>query len=664
MKLFIPIAIGPLNLKNRVVMPAMHLVYTPDGEVNDRLIKFYAERAAGGVALIIVGGCPIDDVSGMSSMVMISEDRFIPGLARLTAAVHDQGALIAAQLYQAGRYAFSAMIGGQQSISASPVRSKFTGEEPRAMTRDDIKWVIGNYAAAARRARTAGFDAVELLAGAGYLISQFLSPLTNYRTDEYGGSFENRMRFGLEAAEAVREAAGPNLAVIARLAGHDFMPGSNTNAEAAEFAAALQKKGVDCFSITGGWHETRVPQIPMDVPRGGYAYLAQGIKENTSHPVIACNRINNPALAEMILRQGRADLVGVARGLIADPQWVNKAQTGRAENIVQCIACNQGCFDHVFLLQPVSCLVNPEAGRESEVQIRPAQKSRKILVAGGGPAGLTFARVAAARGYNVRLFEKAPILGGQINLASALRQRREFLTAIRSFETQARLAGVEIILGTEVTAELVDREQPDVVVVATGGRPLPAPFPGGDLPHVTQAWDILADSTDTGRRVVIVGGGAVGCEAALHLAGIGVITPEELHFLFLNQAETTENLMKLATRGIKEVTLLEMTGRIGTDIGQSTGWIIRQDLGRAGVRIMTHTKALEITPAGVVVERNEEKAVIPADTVVLALGTRSENALYQTLKERPPQVILIGDALRPAKAYEAVHEAFAAALEV
>lgn len=664
MKLLSPIQVGPLTLKNRVVMPAMHLHYTPAGEVTDQLIDFYVERAAGGAALIIIGGCPIDDMSGMPAMVLLNHDRFIPGLTRLTAALHDHGALVAAQLYQAGRYAFSAMIGGKQPIAPSPIRSKFTGEVPREMTKEDILQVIGNFASAAKRAKAAGFDAVEILASAGYLISQFLSPLTNFREDEYGGPLENRMRFGLEVAQAVRDAVGPDMAVLCRLAGNDFMPGSHTNVESALFAEALEAKGVDCFNITGGWHETRIPQLPMNLPRGGYVYLAQGIKSKVHVPVMACNRINDPETAERVLRHGRADLVGVARGMIADPEWVKKTEAGRTEQITLCIGCNQGCFDHVFTMQPVGCLVNPRAGNEGRYRLTPAETKKKVLVAGGGPAGLTFARTAAERGHEVNLFEQSETLGGQIYLASALRERSEFMTMIDCAEAQAAQAGVQFIFGRAVDPGLIEEEQPDVVVVATGGHPLPAPFPGGDLPHVVQAWEVLADEVETGPRVVVIGGGAVGCEAALFLANIGALTPEELHFLFLHQAESPEVLARLANHGPKDVTLLEMTGRVGQDIGQTTGWIIRQDLQRAEIRVMTKTKAIEITGEGVEVEKAGERSIIPADTVVLALGTQAENSLYQAIRQTHPQVILVGDAKKPAKAYDAVHEAFAAALTI
>ena len=664
MKILSPIKIGPLTLRNRVVMPAMHLGYCPDGEVTDQLIDFYQERAAGGVGLIVVGGCPIDDVSIMWQAPCINDDRFIDGLGRLARAVHDQGAMLAAQLYQPGRYAFSGLLDGRQPIAPSPIRSKLTGEIPQEMTKEDITRVIGSFAAAAGRAKAAGLDAVEILGSAGYLICQFLSPLTNQRQDEYGGSMENRMRFGLETAQAVREAAGPDMAVIVRIAGNDFMPGSHTNAEAVQFAAALEKTGVDAFNVTGGWHETKVPQIPMNLPRGGFVYLAQGVKKNTSLPVIACNRINDPELAECIISGGRADLVGVARGLIADPEWVNKAREGRTKQINYCIACNQGCFDHVFSLKQVGCLVNPRAGREAETRIEPAAQPKKIMVAGGGPAGLSFALTAARRSHSVSLYEKADNLGGQIHLAAALPERSEFLTMIRSLEARALAAGVKIVTGRAVDADLAQSEKPDLLAVACGGRPLEAPFPGADRANVVQAWDVLAGRAETGPNVVVIGGGAVGCETALFLARIGSLTADELNFLFLNRAETPEELFRLATTGVKKVTMLEMTGRVGSDIGMTTGWIIRQDLKQRGVRVLTKTKALEITDEGVSVVKEEKETLIPAETVVLALGTQPEDGLTASLAGSGLETLTMGDADRPAKAFDAVRQGFDLAMKV
>jgi 2,4-dienoyl-CoA reductase (NADPH2) len=344
--LFTPIKVGSLTLKNRIVMPAMHLGYCNDqSEVTDRLVAFYEERARGGAALLFVGGCPVDEYAcSMKEMIGLSDDRFIPGLKKLTDAVHRHDTFVAAQLFHGGRYVRSGMI-GRQPIAPSPIASAITREVPREMTLDNIQDTISNFAQAARRAKLAGFDAVEVLAGTGYLISEFFSPLTNQRTDEYGGSPDKRMRFGIEVAWAIREAVGPGYTVIFRIAGNDFMAGGNTNKEAAQFAYMLEQHGVDAFSITGGWHETMLPQITMDVPRGAFVHLASGVKAAVTKPVVACNRINDPGLAEEIIRDGRADLVGLARALLADPEFPVKAMTGRAKEIVPCIGCNQGCLD-------------------------------------------------------------------------------------------------------------------------------------------------------------------------------------------------------------------------------------------------------------------------------------------------------------------------------
>ncbi|MFP4087708.1 MAG: NADH:flavin oxidoreductase, partial [Desulfobacteraceae bacterium] len=307
--LFSPIKINRMELKNRIVMTAMHLGYTPQGEVTDRLVDFYALRAQGGVGLIVVGGCPIDEMGGMVGMIGLNDDRYIPGLERLARAVQEGGAKIAAQLYQAGRYTHSAMIGGKTPFSASAVRSRLTGETPRALDMDEIPEVQNRFAQGAVRAQAAGFDAVEILGSAGYLISQFLSSVTNMRKDGYGGPLENRMRFGLEVMEKVRLAVGPDYPVILRIAGNEFMKGGNTNEEAKIFAREAENIGIDLFNVTGGWHETRVPQLTASVPRGAYVYLAQGIKSAVKTPVLASNRINDPRVGEEILRNGQADMV-------------------------------------------------------------------------------------------------------------------------------------------------------------------------------------------------------------------------------------------------------------------------------------------------------------------------------------------------------------------
>ncbi|MDI6874400.1 oxidoreductase [Candidatus Solincola sp.] len=664
-KLLTPLRIKDLELRNRIVMTAMHLNFTPDGRVNDRIVAFYEERARGGTGLIIVGGAIIDDYAGAYWMLDLRDDSCVEGHRILAQAIKKHGAAAACQLYHAGRYSHSISMEGRQALAPSPVASRFTRETPREMTREDIQRTIRAYADAARRVKEAGYDMVEVLACTGYLICQFLSPVTNLRTDEYGGSWENRMRFGLEVADAVREAVGPDFVVGFRIAGHDYMEGGNTNREWALFAAELEKHGVDLINVTGGWHETRVPQLPMSVPRGGLAYLAAHVKEKVGVPVIACNRINDVFVADEILRMGMADLTGMARALIADPYLALKASEGRYEEITHCIGCNQGCFDHVFYLQPVTCMLNPRAGRELEYRVEPAARPRKVAVVGGGPAGMKAALTAAERGHQVTLFERKDYLGGQLNLAAVPPGREEFWTAIEDLETQLDNAGVELRLETEVTADLLREEDFESVVVATGARQAVPSIPGIDQPHVVMAWDILEGKRDPeGRDVVIIGGGAVGSETAMYVASIGTISPETLFFLFMNNGEDVETLRELCSRGIKRVTVVEMLDKVCRDVGISTRWTILQDMRNLGIQVRNNASARRIEPDRVVVEVEGKEESIPADTVIIAVGSCPENRLYEELKDSGLEVHLVGDAREARKAIEAIQEGYEAGLKV
>ena len=662
--LFSSIQINRLMLKNRMVMTAMHLGYTPQGEVTERLIEFYRLRARGGVGLIIVGGCPIDEYSSMLDMIGIHDDRFIPGLTRLTNAVKAEGAKIAAQLYQAGRYVHSSMIGGKKPFSASAVRSTLTGETPRALEAQEIPGVQDSFSQAALRAQKAGFDAVEILGSAGYLISQFFSPLTNRRDDPYGGSMENRMRFGMEVVEKVRAAVGRDYPIIMRLAGNDFMEGGNTNKEARVFAAQLEKAGVDLFNVTGGWYETRIPQLSTFVPRKGFSYLAQGIKTAVTVPVLSSNRINDPALAEEILRDGEADLVTMARALLADPDLPHKAGVDKPERIYHCVACNQGCFDNIFRREPVTCLVNPAAGLENELRITPAQKRKRILIVGGGPAGLKAACTAAERGHQVVLAEQRPVLGGQMLLNQNIPGREELVTAARDLIHNLEALPVKIILNQRVDLDFIRKQEPDAIILATGAKPFFPPMQGIDDAKVILAWDLLREKIKVGKQVVIIGGNAVGLETALFLASQGTLSPELLHFLTRTRAESWETIQELVDKGNKDVTVVEMGPKVGEDIGGSTRWTVIAELSRLGVRIMTQTQALEVTSAGVKVRKAGTDQVLPADSVVLAVGARSENQLLETLPDMVPEVYVIGDAQSPRNALTAIREGFLIGLKI
>jgi len=656
--LFKPVRIGKLELPNRVVMTAMHLNYTPGGKVSERLIAFYEERARFGLSLAIVGGCTVDEYSGSPDMLSLKDDADMDGLKRLAEAVHRAGGHLFAQLYHAGAYAHSVFLGGKQALSPSGVFSRFTKETPREMTRSDIIWVIENFAKAAQRAKDAGFDGVEILGSAGYLISQFLSPLTNKREDEYGGPLENRMRFGLEVLRAVRQQVGSDFPVSYRIAGNDFVPGSHTNEEAKAFAQALDREGVEAINVTGGWHETRVPQLLMSIPYGAFTYLARGVKEVVNAPVIACNRINDPLVAEEVLRQGAGDLVGMARAFLADPQILEKAKEGRLQDIVHCIGCAQACFDHVFMMRPVSCMLHPRSGREFEIREEKAPRPKKVWVIGGGPGGMMAASTAARRGHDVTLFEEKEQLGGQLLLAGAPSMRSDFRRAVKDLEVQLRNSGAKVRLGQRMDRGKIRRGRPEVVIVATGARPIVPDIKGVELGNVVSAWEVLEGKVPVGREVVIIGGGAVGCETALHICESGTISAETLKFLAFQKAESWEVLERLITKGWRRVTIVEMLERIGQDIGISTRWAMIQDLHRLGVRVITGAKAKEIQPDGVLIQRGDKEEKVPCDTVILAVGSRPLDEISQKIVGFVPEIHVIGDAKTPRKALDAIWEGY------
>jgi 2,4-dienoyl-CoA reductase (NADPH2) len=656
-----PIEVGTLTLKNRIVMPAMHLGYTPTGEVTDRLVKFYERRAEGGVGLIVVGGCTTDSLGGGSFFIGLRDDEFIPGLKRLTEAVRAHGAHISAQLYHAGAYSHSFLIGGQQAVSSSTHVSRFTKEEAREMTLEDIQASIQAFAQAAARAREAGFSGVEIIGSAGYLIPQFLSPVINKRTDEYGGEFENRARFGLEVIRAVREAVGPDFMVGMRLAGNDFVPGGHTNSESARFAAMAAAAGLDMINVTGGWHETRVPQITIDLPRSGFLYLARGIKRAVNVPVAGSNRITDLLGAEDYLKTKALDMICIGRGLIADPDLPQKAAETRLVHIRPCTACNQRCFDHVFLAKPVGCMVNPLAGRETEFTVTPAADAREVLVIGGGPAGLEAALTAAQRGHRVTLVEARQALGGQVRWWAGPTKKSEFPRLIAYYQTTLADAGVRVLTGRTMTADEIKDHPAEVVILATGSRPLTPDLPGADLPHVVQAWDVLRRRMTPGKDVVVVGGGLVGLETALFMAKAGMITADQLYFLTVHNAETPEFMKEHLFDGLRKVTVLEMLPKIGSDIGPSTKWVYFKKLKLYGISAKSSSKVVEITPDEVIYQAGDKRESIPADTVVLAAGAGADTTLFEAIKDVAGlEVKLIGDAAQVGRIPEAITAGFEA----
>jgi 2,4-dienoyl-CoA reductase (NADPH2) len=662
--LFEPIKINQLELKNRIYMPAMHMNMAVNFEVTDQLIDFYAERARGGVGVITVGYATVDENSGNVTNIGAHKDEFIPGLERLAQAIQKNGAHAVVQINHAGRYNFSFFLDGKQAVAPSAVPSRMTRETPRELTIDEIKEVVNSFSQAALRVKKAGYDGVEVLSGTGYLISEFLSPFTNQREDDYGGSFENRMRFGLEVMQAIRREVGEDFPIIVRMNGNDFMPGGNGRKDLQEYARQLVHVGVDALNINVGWHEARVPQIVTSVPRGVFGYLAKGIKELVDVPVISGHRINDPATAREMIADGLCDMVAMGRSLIADPFLPQKAKAGHEKEILHCIACAQGCFDNLFKLKPVECLCNPKAGREKETTVEKTKTPKKVMVVGGGAAGMSAALSAWEKGHDVTLYEKSNRLGGQLYLASAPPGREEFAELAKDLEHQVAISTINVVLNQSVDEALIDQEEPDAVILTTGALPIKPPIPGVELSHVVQAWDVLEGKAVTGKRVVIIGGGAVGVETATFLAEKGTLSAEALKFLLVNRAEDLEDLYKLATRGTKEITVIEMIAKMGKDIGKTTRWGILQDLSRNKIKTRTTAKALEISETCVRVERDGDIEEIPADTVVLAVGAASHNPLQALVDKKEIPCKVIGDAARVALAFDAVHQGFEAGRSV
>lgn len=674
-RMFQPITLNQMTVKNRLAMTAIAILYTEDGTVNQRTRDFYVARAKGGVGMIIAGLATPDPYIGYPNVLRLDQDRFMPGWADLAEALHAYDCKLCAQLLTTGRYGQAQyMEGADEQISASDVFARMSGTTPRPMTLEEIRFVQNCYAQAALRCKEAGVDAVEISAGSGYLICQFLSPVTNHREDEYGGSLDNRCRFGVELVQAVRDAVGPDYPVLVRVAGNDFVSGGCTNEDCVEFCKKLEQVGVDLLDVTGGWHETAIPQLPGDVPRGGYVYLAEAVKDAVSIPVLSANRHNDPLEAETILALEQCDMVGLCRTLVADPDWPNKAMAGTPDEIRRCLACNQGCLANVFSslgpgakVRPLECIINSFAGREAELKTEPTDTPKKLLVVGGGPAGCEFAYRAAARGHNVTLWEKGNDLGGQLHLAAVPPAKSEFRNLPVFFQAMLRKYGVQVELNREATVESVKEVGFDAVIVATGAKPKTIDLPGS-IPVCTAA-DILEQKVIAGRNVVVLGGGTVGCETADYLAQEGSLSAEKLFFMETQRAEAPEKIQQLLNRSRRNITLVARR-KIGASYDFGCAWPMLKNLNRLGVRQLPRTQLVDVTDREVIVsvkdrktgETHEER--IPCDTIVTAVGYASDNCLYEALKDGPVPVYLIGDANEVGKVSGAIRQADKLAMQI
>lgn len=584
--------------------------------------------------------------------VALEDDKFLPGIRRLTDTIHSHGAKVFAQLMHQGASAPSSML-GHQAVSASAVFSEFTRETPRAMTIPEIRETIEHFAEGAWRAKEGGFDGVEVIGQGGYLFEQFLSELTNKRDDEYGGDPERRLRFPIEVVQKIREQVGPGFPISYRTCGDSFMPGGNRQKEIQVIVQAMEKAGLDIINQTAGWHQSRVPLITMCVPPGTYAYLGRGIKQLVNIPVIACHRIGNPVLAEKMLQDNCADMIGMGRALLADPELPNKVAEGRYEEVRPCVACGN-CFS--LIRHKFACTFNPALAKEKEYEIVPVKKPKKVVVVGGGPGGMEAARVLALRGHQVTLFEKSKKLGGQVNLAAIPPEREEFLNAVKYYTNEMQRLNIRVELDKEADVDVLKKEKPDAVVIATGGTPIRPDIPGTDGRNVVYANDVLERKVEVGESAVIVGGGAIGCETAMFIAKQGTISTESAVFLATRGAMDAESAIRLTHQG-KKVAILEMLNRIGKDIPRASRWTILQSMRLHDIEMLSSAKVLSITESGVLYIQDDEERTVEADTVVIAIGTQSESALYEAVKDIFPETYRVGDCIEPRMIMDAIHEA-------
>lgn len=664
-RLFQTAVIGKLELRNRIVMTAVHLGYADEtGGVTDRLIDFYEERAKGGAGLIIVGlGYSEKMGHAWPNQLAVDRDETVAGLKPLASVIHRHGAKACFQIGHGGGHCHPDIIG---AAPVAPSSIEYHGGFiPRELSIVEIERIIENFGESARRVKDAGFDAVEVAASGGILISQFLSPLTNKRNDRYGGELKNRLRFLIEIIESVRSKTGTDYPLLVRICGSDMMPGGHTLKEQLELAEEIEKAGSDCINVNVGWEESPYPMLQMSVPRGAFLFLAEKIKNVVKVPVIGGIGINDPFLAEKILGERKVDLVTMCRPLIADPELPKKAMEGRFGEIRMCVACNQRCMGNLAKRppEPVACLVNVRAGRERQLAIQPATKQKKVMIVGGGPAGMEAARVAALRGHNVQLHERGTSLGGQLNVAVLPPGKSDLGLIARFYSHQLPKVGVKVRLRSNVSKEMVRTEKPDAVVIATGSRPSIPSVPGFGRANVVTAEEVLTEKMQTGVNVIIIGGGATGCETALFLAKQGASSPEAALFMATTGILPCKEALAL-TRGNKSVTLIEMLSRIAIGMTASMRFTLLQELRHYGVRMLTNAKAEEITAKGVVYSNGGTRQLLKADTVINALGYRSDRELFQNLEGELSEVYLIGDSKEPRSAAEALEEGFMAGLQL
>ncbi|MDA3450726.1 MULTISPECIES: NADPH-dependent 2,4-dienoyl-CoA reductase [Acinetobacter] len=643
-----PLDLGFTTLKNRVLMGSMHIGLEEAPQGYERMAAFYAERAKGDVGLIVTGGVsPNDDGVVFSHGTKLDTVEEAEKHKVITQAVHDAGGKIAMQILHTGRYSYQA-----NNVAPSAIQAPINPIKPKALSSAEVQQTIDDFANCAKLAQYAGYDGVEIMGSEGYLINEFIAARTNHRDDEWGGSYENRIRFPIEIVKRTRALVGENFIIIYRLSMLDLVEGGSSFDEVIQLAKEIEKAGATIINTGIGWHEARIPTIATKVPRAAFTWVTEKLKGEVSIPLITSNRINTPEMAEHVLASGHADMVSMARPMLADAEFVLKASEGRSDEINTCIGCNQACLDHIFSMKIATCLVNPRACYETELIFKEAQVKKSIAVIGAGPAGLSFAVYAADRGHQVKIFEASHQIGGQFNIAKTVPGKEEFYETLRYFSRQIELRpNIELVLNHQATYEELSQVNFDEIVVATGVTPRQLQFEGIDHPKVLSYLQVLKERVPVGQRVAIIGAGGIGFDTAeylTHEGESGSLNPEKFYeeWGIDTQYEHVGGLKQSKVEASeREIYLLQRkTAAVGAGLGKTTGWIHRTGLKNRQVKMFAGVQYDKVDDQGLHITVDGKPSVLEVDHVVICAGQESFTAMYDQLKTDGKNVHLIGGA--------------------
>ncbi|WP_333652548.1 NADPH-dependent 2,4-dienoyl-CoA reductase [Acinetobacter johnsonii] len=646
--LLAPLDLGFTTLKNRVLMGSMHVGLEEVEGGYDRMAAFYAERAAGGVGLIVTGGISPNDhgvtFHGGSKLDTLEEAE---KHKVITQAVHNAGGKIALQILHTGRYSYQA-----ENVAPSAIQAPINPVKPHALTSAEVNQTIADFVNCAKLSQVAGYDGVEIMGSEGYLINEFIAARTNHRDDEWGGSYENRIRFPIEIVKRTRAEVGENFIIIYRLSMLDLVEGGSTLEEVIQLAKEIEKAGATIINTGIGWHEARIPTIATKVPRAAFTWVTKKLKGSVQIPLVTSNRINTPEMAEHVLAQGDADMVSMARPMLADAEFVVKAEQGRSDEINTCIGCNQACLDQIFSMQIATCLVNPRACYETELIFKESAAKKNIAVIGAGPAGLSFATYAADRGHQVTVFDAASQIGGQFNIAKTIPGKEEFYETLRYFKRKIELQpNIKLVLNHTATYEELSAENYDDIVVATGVTPRELTIEGIDHPKVLSYIEVLRERKPVGKKVAIIGAGGIGFDTAEYLSHegeSGSLNPQKFYDewgIDTSYAHVGGLKQPVLEQSDREIYLLQRKAKaVGASLGKTTGWIHRTGLKHRDVKMIAGASYDKIDDQGLHITVNDQSTVLEVDHVIICAGQESYTAMYDQLKADGKNVHLIGGA--------------------